>query len=77
MIRMRIRHIFRSFNRKPTIYDYMHEPVIAIKKGNIREVKYVARPVFNSIRVGDDKKASNIVYGYRRYKRKHSMSCWW
>lgn len=74
MIRTRVQHIFKNFNKKPTIYDYMQEPVIVIKKGNICGAKYVARPVFNSIKVGEDKKAANSLRGYRKYKMKHSKS---
>lgn len=74
MIRTRIQHIFKNFNSKPTIYDYMNEPIIVAKKGNIRGAKYVARPVFNSIKVGEDKKAANSFCGYRKYKMKHSKS---
>ena len=74
MIRTRIQHIFKNFNEKPTIDDYMQEPIIVIKKGNIRGVKYVARPVFNSIKVGEDKMTTNSLRGYRKYKMKHSKS---
>lgn len=74
MIRARIQHIFKNYNQKPTIYDYMQEPVIVIKKGNIRNAKYVARPVFNSIKAGEDKKATNSLCRYRKYKMKHSKS---
>ena len=74
MIRARMQHIFKNFSKKPTIYDYMQEPVIVIKKSNIRGAKYVARPVFNSIKAGEDKKASNSMNEYRKYKMKHSQS---
>lgn len=74
MIRTRIQHIFKNFNKKMTIYDYMQEPVIVIKKGNVHGAKYVARPVFNSIKVGEDKKDANSLCGYRKYKMKHSKS---
>ena len=74
MIRARIQHIFKNYNKKPTIYDYMQGPVIVIKKDNIRDAKYVARPVFNSIKVGEDKKATNSLHIYWKYKMKHSKN---
>lgn len=74
MIKRRIRYIFKNFNKKLTIYDYIQEPVICIKKGEVYDVQYVARPVFNSIRVGENKKNTNSLCGYRRYKLKHRRS---
>ncbi len=74
MIKARILYILGNYNKKLTVYDYMQEPVIVIKKGNIRDAKYVARPVFNCIRVGEDKKATNYLCKYRKYKVKHSKS---
>lgn len=71
MIRTRIRHIFKNYNKKMTIYDYVQEPKIAIKKGNTCDAKYEARPVFNSIRVGENKKNVNSKNEYRKYKMKN------
>ncbi len=67
MIRARIQHVFTNFNKKHTIYDYLQEPVIVIKQVNATEAKYVARPMFNSIKVGERKEAS-VSHGYRKYK---------
>ena len=74
MIRARIRYIFNNFNKKPSIYDYMHEPVFFIEKDNIRDAKHVARAVFNSIKVGEDKKSTKSLYEYRKYKMKHNKN---
>ena len=74
MIRTRIQHIFQNYNKKLTIYDYMQEPVISIKKDDICDAKYVARAVFNSINAGKGKKANNSLGRYRKYKMKHGKS---
>lgn len=71
MIRKRIRHIFRNYKRKLTIYDYIQEPEIAIKKVNLGDVKYEARPIFNSIKVGENKKSIYTRNVYRIYKLKN------
>lgn len=74
MIMARIRHIFKNYNKKMTIYDYMQEPEITLKKGNIYEAKYEARPVFNSIRVGENKKKTTSKNGYRKYRMKNGKN---
>lgn len=74
IVRTRIQHIFTNYNKKPTIYDYIQEPVISIKSSNTRDAKYVARPIFNSIKIGEDKKTTNSLRGYRKYKMTHSKS---
>lgn len=72
MIRARIRHIFNNYSKKFTIYDYVQKPPITIKKENVSTVKYMARPVFNSIKSGSDKTHTNASRDYRKYKMKHS-----
>lgn len=71
MIRKRIRYIIKNYSKKLTIYDYVQEPESAIKKGNMCDVKYVARPVFNSIKVGENKKNTNSLLRYRKYRKKY------
>lgn len=74
MIRKRIQHIFKTFNNIPTIYDYIKEPDITIKKSAVCDANYAARPVFNSLKVVKGKKATNSLSEYRKYKMKHSKS---
>lgn len=71
MIRTRIRHIFKNYNKKMTIYDYMQEPKIVIKRGNTCDAKYEARPIFNSIRVGENRKNAIFKNEYRKYRMKN------
>lgn len=73
MIRAKIRHVFTNFNKKQTINDYLQDPVIVIKQVNATEAKYVARPMFNSIKVGERKEAS-VSHSYRKYKVRRRKS---
>lgn len=59
-----------------TIYDYAKTPEVSIKKDYILITQYVARPIFNSIRVGDEKKTNNSLQEYRRYKIKNKKRKW-
>lgn len=69
MIRARIHHILKNYKKKLTIYDYIRKPEITIKQEDIFDAKYEARPVFNSIRVGKNKKNDTQKNGYCKYKR--------
>lgn len=71
MIKKRIRYILTNYKKKFTIYDYIEEPKITIKKGYSRNAKYEARPIFNSIRVGNNNKDFIYKNGYRKYRMKN------
>ena len=73
MIRARIQHIFTNLKKKQTINDYLQEPVIVIKKVNATEARYVARPMFNSIKAGERKEAP-ASHNYRKYKVRRRKS---
>ena len=72
MIRKSIRYVVKNASKKPTLQDYIQIPDIGIKKSKIYGSKYVARPIFNSIKVGKNIKKSNILSGYQIYKIRHS-----